>query len=164
MFFIDKIIFLSSVLSLTNINIMLMKRIIHYFVASAALLFCWTSTEAQVVMKLPETNKVAKSDAGQMQKAEPAKSKSENMSTAYKSPWPLQTFEEKIAYTRFIKEKSNVPTLIAPIPYKTSAKAESEILYTYTGFNAGAGLDENGNATGGMVNFNLTPFACDTVS
>ena len=68
MFFIDKIIFLSSVLSLTNINIMLMKRIIHYFVASAALLFCWTSTEAQVVMKLPETNKAAKSNAGQMQK------------------------------------------------------------------------------------------------
>ena len=164
MFFIDKIIFLSSVLSLTNINIMLMKRIIHYFVASAALLFCWTSTEAQVVMKLPETNKAAKSDAGQMQKAEPAKAKAESMSTDYKSPWPLQTFDEKTIYSRFIKEKGNVPTLIAPIPYKTSAKAESEILYTYTGFNAGAGLDENGNATGGMVNFNLTPFACDTVS
>ena len=164
MFFIDKIIFLSSVLSLTNINIMLMKRIIHYFVASAALLFCWTSTEAQVVMKLPETNKAAKSNAGQMQKAEPAKAKAESMSTDYKSPWPLQTFDEKTIYSRFIKEKGNVPTLIAPIPYKTSAKAESEILYTYTGFNAGAGLDENGNATGGMVNFNLTPFACDTVS
>lgn len=143
---------------------MLMKRIIHYFVASAALLFCWTSTEAQVVMKLPETNKAAKSDAGQMQKAEPAKAKAESMSTDYKSPWPLQTFDEKTIYSRFIKEKGNVPTLIAPIPYKTSAKAESEILYTYTGFNAGAGLDENGNATGGMVNFNLTPFACDTVS
>ena len=164
MFFIDKIIFLSSVLSLTNINIMLMKRIIHYFVASAALLFCWTSTEAQVVMKLPETNKAAKNNAGQMQKAEPAKAKAESMSTDYKSPWPLQTFDEKTIYSRFIKEKGNVPTLIAPIPYKTSAKAESEILYTYTGFNAGAGLDENGNATGGMVNFNLTPFACDTVS
>lgn len=164
MFFIDKIIFLSSVLSLTNINIMLMKRIIHYFVASAALLFCWTSTEAQVVMKLPETNKAAKSNAGQMQKAEPAKAKAESMSTDYKSPWPLQTFDEKTIYSRFIEEKGNVPTLIAPIPYKTSAKAESEILYTYTGFNAGAGLDENGNATGGMVNFNLTPFACDTVS
>lgn len=141
-----------------------MKRIIHYFVASAALLFCWTSTEAQVVMKLPETNKAAKSNAGQMQKAEPAKAKAESMSTDYKSPWPLQTFDEKTIYSRFIKEKGNVPTLIAPIPYKTSAKAESEILYTYTGFNAGAGLDENGNATGGMVNFNLTPFACDTVS
>lgn len=141
-----------------------MKRIIHYFVASAALLFCWTSTEAQVVMKLPETNKAAKSNAGQMQKAEPAKAKTESMSTDYKSPWPLQTFDEKTIYSRFIKEKGNVPTLIAPIPYKTSAKAESEILYTYTGFNAGAGLDENGNATGGMVNFNLTPFACDTVS
>lgn len=141
-----------------------MKRIIHYFVASAALLFCWTSTEAQVVMKLPETNKAAKNNAGQMQKAEPAKAKAESMSTDYKSPWPLQTFDEKTIYSRFIKEKGNVPTLIAPIPYKTSAKAESEILYTYTGFNAGAGLDENGNATGGMVNFNLTPFACDTVS
>lgn len=141
-----------------------MKRFIHYFVASAALLFCWTPTEAQVVMKLPEMNKAAKSDAGQMQKAGPAKAKAESMSTDYKSPWPLQTFDEKTVYSRFIKEKGNVPTLIAPIPYKTSAKAESEILYTYTGFNSGAGLDENGNATGGMVNFNLTPFACDTVS
>lgn len=111
-----------------------MKRIIHYFVASAALLFCWTSTEAQVVMKLPETNKAAKSNAGQMQKAEPAKAKAESMSTDYKSPWPLQTFDEKTIYSRFIKEKGNVPTLIAPIPYKTSAKAESEILYTYTVF------------------------------
>lgn len=72
-----------------------MKRIIHYFVASAALLFCWTSTEAQVVMKLPETNKAAKSNAGQMQKAEPTKAKAESMSTDYKSPWPLQTFDEK---------------------------------------------------------------------
>ena len=62
-----KMIFLSSVLSLTNINIMLMKRIIHYFVASAALLFCWTPTEAQVVMKLPEMNKAAESNTGQLQ-------------------------------------------------------------------------------------------------
>lgn len=140
-----------------------MKRIIHYFVASAALLLCWTPTEAQVVMKLPETNKAAKSDAGHMQKAGPAKAKAESMSTDYKSPWPLQTFEEETVYSRFIKEKGNIP-LIVPLPYKISAKAGSEVIYTYTGFNAAAGLDDNGNATGGMVNFNLLPFACDTVS
>lgn len=139
-----------------------MRRIIHYFVASAALLFCWTPTEAQVVMKLPETNKAAKSDAGQMQKAEPAKA--ESMSTDYNSPWPLQTFEEKTTFTEFVKEKGKTPALFAPPVIKAASATNGETMYTYTGFNSAAGIDENGNAKGGMVNFNLQPFACDTVS
>lgn len=40
---------------------------------------------------------------------------------------------------------------------------EDDTQYTYTGFNQAAG-DNNGTPTGGLVNFNLEPFACDTVS
>lgn len=140
-----------------------MKRIIHYFVASAALLFCWTPTEAQVVMKLPEMNKAAESNTGQLQKATPNKAKAE-MTTDYKSPWSLQTADEENIYSEFIKERGNKPALFAPPIIKSPSASNNKTMYTYTGFNAAAGTDDNGNSIGGMVNFNLLPFACDTVS
>lgn len=47
---------------------------------------------------------------------------------------------------------------------RTPFGPEDDTQYTYTGFNVAAGLDANGAQTGGMVNFNLSPFACDTIS
>jgi len=49
-------------------------------------------------------------------------------------------------------------------PQRDPNAPEDSTIYVYTGFNAKAGVDADGNAIGGWVNFNLQPFKCDTVS
>lgn len=142
---------------------MLMKKIIHYVVASAALFFCCLPTEAQVVVKLPEIKKAAESNNAGLQKTTPTKAKTESVSANYKSPWPIQAADDEVAYSEFVKEKGTAPAMHAPAGAKTSAAANEETVYTYTGFQAAAGEAEDGSYIGGLVNYKFNPFTCDTV-
>lgn len=55
--------------------------------------------------------------------------------------------------------------VFAPQTGKATQKADAENkMWTYTGFNVEAGTKEDGSKTGGLVDFNLQPFECDTVS
>lgn len=76
---------------------------------------------------------------------------------------PLQTAFDAASYQMHVEQNgiSPVSSNVLRSPYGP----EDSTVYNYTGFNIQAGLAEDGSTkTGGLVNFNVNPFACDTVS
>ncbi|MCC8070326.1 MAG: choice-of-anchor J domain-containing protein [Bacteroidales bacterium] len=64
----------------------------------------------------------------------------------------------------YVETTSQHPTAQNPV-MRSPFGPEDDTEWIYTGFNAYAGLEEDlTTVTGGFVNFNLEPFACDTVS
>jgi len=75
---------------------------------------------------------------------------------------PFATGSDRAAVENYFAENGSMPSLA---PAFSPFGPEDETEYKYTGFNVSAGLKEDGTTqTGGLVNFNLQPFACDTVS
>ena len=69
---------------------------------------------------------------------------------------------DRAALERYLSERGQMPAMT---PAFSPFGPEDDTQYKYTGFNMAAGLKEDGTTqTGGLVNFNLQPFACDTVS
>lgn len=131
----------------------------------AALAFpSWVT--AQTVLSLPKTGKTAdKDEPANPQKTEPkTRLSAEEAAKGFTSPWPLFSESDRMAYGSYVSTMGSKPATTFKI--KTSPKAaEENTQYTYTGFNQTAGVAADGTtATGGLVNFNLQPFACDTVS
>jgi hypothetical protein len=123
---------------------------------------------SQTVLTLPQNKgSVSKTALANPQKKD-SKSNDAIMNAAkdFKSPLPLYGLDDKMAYGEYTNATGQKPvfTFSAPIRKNPNA-AEDSTIYTYTGFNVAAGLADDGTTvTGGMVNFNLQPFACDTVS
>lgn len=140
-----------------------MKRVFQLVaVATTLLLLGASSVSAQTVLTLPQKNGDAPTGDAVPAKVTPAAMQQQALMKDYKSPWPLASADEQAAYSRYVSEKDKKPTQVAPL--KGAAKADASTVWTYTGFNQAAGTDASGNATGGLVDFNLSPFACDTVS
>lgn len=82
-----------------------------------------------------------------------------------KSLLPIGCVCDRIAYDKYVSATGHEPSLVQAVKPTTVRKTDSSTTWTYTGFNAYAGLKEDGTTTtGGLVDFNIQPFACDTVS
>lgn len=139
-----------------------MKKVFQLVaVATALLLLGAMPADAQTVLKMPQKNSnTLIGDAGTA-KIAPAATHQHDLAKDYQSPWPLSTADEREAFSQFVNEKGTRPTLVDPL--KSMAKADASKTWTYTGFNQAAGTTDSGTATSGLVNFNLSPFECDTV-
>lgn len=83
----------------------------------------------------------------------------------FTSPWPIFGAHDKFVYNKYVAEEGNKPQQTPDAPKPSPYGPEDDTMYTYIGFNTAAGLAEDGQTqTGGMVAFNLQPFACDTIS
>jgi hypothetical protein len=123
---------------------------------------------SQTVLTLPQNKgSVSKTALANPQKKDSKSNNAiKNAAKDFKSPLPLYGLDDKMAYGEYTNATGQKPvfTFSAPIRKNPNA-AEDSTIYTYTGFNQAAGLKDDGTTvTGGMVNFNLQPFACDTVS
>lgn len=75
---------------------------------------------------------------------------------------PFASASDRMALEMYLDENGTMPSMA---PAFSPFGPEDDTKYTYTGFNMAAGLKEDGTtSTGGLVNFNIQPFACDTVS
>ena len=126
------------------------------------------SAQTKVVFA-PQTGKAAKTSTA-MQALRAGASKS-NVSAklaanGYKSPFALCSESDRVAALGYESATGNKPTLVQHVqPSKAARKADAEKkMWTYTGFNVEAGTLEDGTKTGGLVDFNLQPFECDSVS
>lgn len=126
-----------------------------------ATLFTSQMLYAQTKLTLPE--KKAIPDRAILEY--PLKANVEKTADSFTSPWPIFGTHDKYMYDKYISDKGNKPKQTPEIPLKSPYGPEDDTMYTYIGFNQQAGLSEDGSTpTGGMVAFNLQPFACDTIS
>lgn len=95
----------------------------------------------------------------------PQKANAAKTANDFTSPWPLYGTQDRVEYNRYKTDKGSKPKQTPDAPKKSPYGPEDDTKYTYIGFNQAAGLAEDGTTmTGGMVAFNLQPFACDTIS
>lgn len=124
------------------------KKLLPLFVAAGVLIPVF----AQTVMKFPEKRQSSPSeDNAAMTKVK---------AFPIVSDLSLASAQDQKVAQAWIESNGALPEMPALSP---SAQAD-ETVWTYSGFNAAAGTSATGNTTGGMVNFNLDPFVCDTVS
>ena len=118
-----------------------------------------------VVSFAPKKQTDATSLTATQKKAADNQKSIEEAAKNFKSNLPLYSQSDRTVYGQFVVNKGTTPTTTQRIqPRKAANKAEAS-KWTYTGFNAAAGVAEDGTtATGGLVNYNLKPFECDTVS
>lgn len=74
---------------------------------------------------------------------------------------PTLSIADRNAISAYVKKHGTLPEFGRPV--KSPDAPEDETLYKYTGFNIAAGIRDDQQVPG-WVNFNLEPFACDTVS
>lgn len=75
---------------------------------------------------------------------------------------PFAVGSDRAALDMYLEGNTTLPSMA---PAFSPFGPEDDTEYKYTGFNVAAGLMEDGTTqTGGLVNFNIQPFACDTVS
>lgn len=127
-----------------------------------------TTASAQTKVSFTPQKSADKASLANPQKAE-AKTKQsvEEAMKDFKSPWALYDASDKLAYGNYVANTGSKPVFktASPKDAKKVRKAEEQKKWTYTGFNPYAGVAEDGTTvTGGLVNFNLKPFECDTVS
>lgn len=127
-----------------------------------------TTASAQTKISFTPKKSADKASLANPQKAEAkAKQSVEEATKDFKSPWPIYDASDKLAYGNYVTNTGNKPATrtVQTKGTKKVRKADEKKVWTYTGFNPSAGLKEDGTtATGGMVDFNLQPFECDTIS
>lgn len=127
-----------------------------------------TTASAQTKVSFTPKKSADKASLANPQKAEAkAKQSVEEAMKDFKSPWPLYDASDKLAYGNYVTNTGNKPAFKTASSKSTKKvrKADEQTKWTYTGFNAYAGTAEDGTtATGGLVDFNIQPFECDTVS
>lgn len=127
-----------------------------------------TTASAQTKVSFTPKKSADKASLANPQKAEAkAKQSVEEAMKDFKSPWPIYDANDKLAYGNYVTNTGNKPVFkTAPSKeIKKVRKADEQKKWTYTGFNPYAGTAEDGTTqTGGLVNFNLQTFECDTVS
>ena len=127
-----------------------------------------TTASAQTKVSFTPKKSADKASLANPQKAEAkAKQSVEEAMKDFKSPWPLYDASDKLAYGNYVTNTGNKPVFktASPKGVKKVRKADEQKKWTYTGFNAYAGKAEDGSTTtGGLVDFNIQPFECDTVS
>lgn len=95
----------------------------------------------------------------------PQKANAAKIANDFTSPWPVYGAQDKYMYNKYVTDTGNKPKQTPDAPKASPYGPEDDTMYNYIGFNAAAGLAEDGTTqTGGMVAFNLQPFACDTIS
>lgn len=112
---------------------------------------------AQTVLQFPEVKKDREVLSSQQAMQKQGESKRKASASLSKDGGYL-TIADQLA----VEEFGSGPIPMTPVfnPFGP----EDDTKYTYTGINIAAGLSDDGRQTGGLVNFNLNPFACDTVS
>lgn len=95
----------------------------------------------------------------------PQKANAAKIANDFTSPWPVYGAQDKYMYSKYVTATGSKPKLTPDAPKASPNAPEDDTMYNYIGFNSAAGLAEDGTTqTGGMVAFNLQPFACDTIS
>lgn len=95
----------------------------------------------------------------------PQKANAAKIANDFTSPWPVYGAQDKYIYNKYVTATGSKPKQTPDVPKASPNAPEDDTMYNYIGFNAAAGLAEDGTTqTGGMVAFNLQPFACDTIS
>lgn len=95
----------------------------------------------------------------------PQKANAAKIANDFTSPWPVYGAQDKYIYNKYVTATGIKPKQTPDVPKASPNAPEDDTMYNYIGFNAAAGLAEDGTTqTGGMVAFNLQPFACDTIS
>ncbi len=125
------------------------------------------ATAQTKVVFSPQKTAVDKASAASIIKAD-AKAKAsatQTIDSKYKSQLPIGSASDHAAYNKYVSSTGHGPNLVQAVKPTEVRKTDSSTTWTYTGFNAYAGLKEDGTTTtGGLVDFNIQPFACDTVS
>lgn len=133
--------------------------------AVALLVAAFMSQPACAQTKLTMPQKKGQPDKAVLENPEKAAVTKAGSSTAsrFAPAWPLYGGADKAAFDLYVSEKGQQPAQTQPV-MKSPNAPEDDTEYTYIGFNTAAGLTADGTQTGGMVNFNVQPFACDTIS
>lgn len=138
---------------------MLMKRMITKLFMTAAAITGLFAVEAaaQTVLRLPDGR-------GSAMSAPSVKVSVKTGESGLSVNERLLPMADRALRNAYTQAEGTTPKHGA-LPMRSPNAPEDDTQYTYTGFNAAAGIAADGStATGGMVNFNLGPFACDTVS
>ena len=133
----------------------------------ATTMFTTTASAQTKVSFTPQKSADKASLANPQKAAAKAKQSVEEAMKDFKSPWALYDASDKLAYGNYVANTGSKPVFktASPKDAKKVRKADEQKKWTYTGFNPYAGVAEDGTTvTGGLVNFNLKPFECDTVS
>ena len=120
---------------------------------------------AQTKLTMPQ--KKAKPDKAAVESPQKATADAAKAKAAHEftSPWPVYSAQDKAVFGQYVSEEGKKPQTVPPAPQRSPYGPEDDTEYTYIGFNQAAGLADDGTTqTGGMVTFNIDPFACDTVS
>ena len=120
---------------------------------------------AQTKLTMPQ--KKAKPDKAAVESPQKATADAAKAKAAqeFTSPWPVYSAHDKAVFGQYVSEEGKKPQTVLTAPQRSPYGPEDDTEYTYIGFNQAAGLADDGTTqTGGMVTFNIDPFACDTVS
>ena len=159
------------------------------FLLMATLAASSASLQAQVQLKSADVNVVEPVNTHQ---SSPTTQFTDSMALVagkdYTSGWPLTSDADRMAWGRYLLENGQAPQLGSEAkatnkaPRRDPYGPEDDKEYRFSGFNAYAGLADDGTTqTGGMVNFNISSvnygaetnwkyekgedlFECDTVS
>ena len=132
----------------------------------ASLLPLGASAQTKVVFAPQKTGSTNPSSSTPLRAGAKAGLHSATQASEYKSPLPLAALSDRDVFSSFVAATGSKPSLVQKVQPTKSAKrnADAEKTWNYTGFNMQAGTAADGSATGGLVDFNLQPFECDTVS
>ena len=133
--------------------------------ALATLLPLGAKGQTKVVFNPPTSHATqAQGQGAALKQARSSKTAGVEANKAFKAGWTLTSADDEQAYRGFAQEQGSAPQL-SPVPTKSAKRADTEAKeWTYTGFNAYAGMAADSTEIGGLVNFNILPFECDTVS
>ena len=135
--------------------------------ALASLLPLGASAQTKVVFSPKTVSGQKSASMAQLGVVAQSGSKAAAQESQFKSPLPLSSLADRNAFDAFTAATGSQPSFVQQVQPSRSARrkaGEEAKSWTYTGFNVAAGTAADGSQTGGLVDFSLEPFECDTVS
>lgn len=135
--------------------------------AAIALLWVPRMASAQTLLQLPQDKKAASASVIEGYAKKSASSNATAAEAATSRPLGIGlSLSDRMTLEKFKAETGKEPASRSQkAPMRNPYEPDDDTEYTYVGFNSYAGLSDDGETvTGGMVAFNVNPFACDTIS
>lgn len=133
----------------------------------ASLLPLGASAQTKVVFAPKTIGGSQASAAAKLSAGSNAKLQSASGAQEFRSLLPLSAAVDRDFFNKYTSDKGSQPQTVLKVKPTKSVRSKADAekkMWNYTGFNVAAGTKDDGTATGGLVDFNLQPFECDTVS